>query len=240
MGAASRSKSSATVSLPAVGVDPLADVALRIHEPHGHHGNSQVAALLEAVPGQKAQATGVKRQGAVEAVLQGEIGDGVAFGCGDVFGEPADLGLGLPAELGQGGVKCRRYSGLAAAASRAAGGRIFSSLTGLWPESFQAMRSSFLKSMRAAGCQDHQRLKASSPRPARRSGKFGKRSARSSTRASLIQVELLDRVSPKIRHLGGNARAGRLGSAGARPSGLTSRLRYLSLNKISEFKRKMP
>ena len=62
--------------LPAVGIDFLEDIAVRIHKAHRHQGNPQVAAFLEMVPGQKTQAPGVKRQGPVQPVLQGEIGDG--------------------------------------------------------------------------------------------------------------------------------------------------------------------
>ncbi len=99
--------------LPAVGIELLAHVAVGIHEPHGHQGDPQVAALLEMVPGQKAQAPGVKGQRPVQAVLQGKVSDGMALGAGDVFGEPAHLGLQCPVELIHDGVVVAQVPGVA-------------------------------------------------------------------------------------------------------------------------------
>ena len=78
MGAAS-DRVSVHAFLPAVGIDFLEEVAVRVHKTHRHQGKPQVAAFLEVVPGQKTQAPGVKRQGPVQPILQGEISDGVAL-----------------------------------------------------------------------------------------------------------------------------------------------------------------
>ena len=64
--------------LPAVRPDNLAQVAVRIHETHGHQGQSQVAAFPDVVSGQEPQPPGIERQRPVQAVLQGKIGDGPA------------------------------------------------------------------------------------------------------------------------------------------------------------------
>ena len=55
--------------LPSIGRELLVEIALRIHESQSDHGNSQVAALLEKITGQKAQASGIKGQRVMQAVL---------------------------------------------------------------------------------------------------------------------------------------------------------------------------
>ena len=75
--------------LPAVRGQALAEVALWVEEAHADERQAQVAGLLGVVAGQNAQAAGVDRQRAVQAELEGEVGDGfvLQFGIGAV--EPA-------------------------------------------------------------------------------------------------------------------------------------------------------
>ena len=75
------------VLLPAVVVQALVKVALRIHEPDGHQRDTQVAAFLEVVARQEAQTAGVERQRAVQAVLRREVGHGEAA----VLGHEAEI-----------------------------------------------------------------------------------------------------------------------------------------------------
>ncbi len=63
--------------LPAAGVDALAEVALAVHQPDGHERQRAVRCLLEDVPGERAEPTGVHRQRPVHAELGTEVGDRV-------------------------------------------------------------------------------------------------------------------------------------------------------------------
>ena len=56
--------------LPAAAVDPLAEVALAIHEPDGDHRDRAVRRLLEEVASQYAQASGVHRKRDMYPVLR--------------------------------------------------------------------------------------------------------------------------------------------------------------------------
>ena len=61
--------------LPAAGVDALAEIAVAVQEADGDHRPGAVGGLLEDVAGERAEAAGVDRERAVEAVLGGEVGD---------------------------------------------------------------------------------------------------------------------------------------------------------------------
>ena len=61
--------------LPAAGVDPLAEVALAVHQPDGDHRHRAVGGLLEDVAGQGAETAGVDRQRDVHAELGAQEGD---------------------------------------------------------------------------------------------------------------------------------------------------------------------
>lgn len=65
------------------------------------------------------------------------------------------------------------YSGSFIADSKTSRGNSFNIDTGLWPLSFHAILSSILKSIRAPGCQLHQRLYARSESPDSLSGMPG-------------------------------------------------------------------
>jgi hypothetical protein len=62
--------------LPARAVDPLAEVAVAVHQPDGHERHAAVGGLLEDVAGEHAEAARVHRQRAVDRVLRAEERDG--------------------------------------------------------------------------------------------------------------------------------------------------------------------
>ena len=61
--------------LPAAGVDPLAEVALAVHQADRDERQRAVGRLLEDVAGERAEAAGVDRQRAVHAELRAEVRD---------------------------------------------------------------------------------------------------------------------------------------------------------------------
>lgn len=65
------------------------------------------------VPGQKTQATGIKRQGSTQPLLQRGIGDGEALSGRDFFHNPADVRVHLTAEFGQDRVIMAQIFGVA-------------------------------------------------------------------------------------------------------------------------------
>ena len=82
--------------LPAAGVDALAEVAVAVQEADRDQRPGAVGRLLEDVAGERAEAAGVDRERAVEAVLGGEVRDRalgrrdlVAPGAGEVGGDRA-------------------------------------------------------------------------------------------------------------------------------------------------------
>jgi hypothetical protein len=78
--------------LPAGVVDALAEVAAAVHEPDRDERQAVVGGLLEDVAGERAEAAGVDRERAVEAVLGREVGDR-ALGAGDrVVGGAREVG----------------------------------------------------------------------------------------------------------------------------------------------------
>jgi hypothetical protein len=66
--------------LPARGVDPLAEVAVAVHEPDRHQRKPHVRGLLEDVAGQHAEAAGVHGERLVDRVLGAEEGGGAVLG----------------------------------------------------------------------------------------------------------------------------------------------------------------
>ena len=62
--------------LVAVGVELLAEVSLLVEQPHGHHGNAEVARRLQLVAGDVAEAAGVDRQRLAQHVLHAEVRHG--------------------------------------------------------------------------------------------------------------------------------------------------------------------
>ena len=61
--------------LPAVGVDVLVQVALRVHEPDGNHRETEVARLFQVVAGEESKPPRVEGKRVVEPVFSREIGD---------------------------------------------------------------------------------------------------------------------------------------------------------------------
>ena len=61
--------------LPAVGVDLLPEIALRIEEAHADEGQPQIAGLLAVISGQDAQAAGIDGQRFVQPELGREVRD---------------------------------------------------------------------------------------------------------------------------------------------------------------------
>ena len=72
--------------LPARGVDPLAEVAVAVHEADRDQRQPHVRRLLEDVAGEHPEAAGVDRQGLVDRVLGAEEGGGAVLG--DGLGQP--------------------------------------------------------------------------------------------------------------------------------------------------------
>ena len=61
--------------LPAVGRDPLAEVALRIHEADADERHAEVARFLAVIAGEHAEAAGIDRQRLVQRELGAEVRD---------------------------------------------------------------------------------------------------------------------------------------------------------------------
>ena len=80
--------------------------------PTATRGTPEVAALLEEVAGQKAQASGVKRQGVMQAVFCGEVGDRITSWVSDLGVKPAAVVVHVGIESGQYGVVAPQESGI--------------------------------------------------------------------------------------------------------------------------------
>ena len=81
------------LDLPAGLVEPLAEVALPVQEPHGDERHAEVRGRLEVVAREHAEAAGVDRQALVEPELGGEVRDE------EVAVVPVPLPPGLALEL---------------------------------------------------------------------------------------------------------------------------------------------
>ena len=60
--------------LPAVDVEPLAEVALVVIQPDAHQRDAEIRGALQMIAGEDAEAAGVDRQRLVQAELRGEVG----------------------------------------------------------------------------------------------------------------------------------------------------------------------
>jgi len=74
------------------------EVPLRVHEPHCHHRQAEVAALLEVIPRKEPKAPGIERERVVQPVLGREVRDGQGSGAGMRLGEPAVFRRHVPVE----------------------------------------------------------------------------------------------------------------------------------------------
>ena len=61
--------------LPAVAIEPLAEISLAIKQSDADQRNAEVGSALDVIAGEDAQAAGINRQRFVQAELGGEIGD---------------------------------------------------------------------------------------------------------------------------------------------------------------------
>ncbi len=78
--------------LPAVGGQPLMEVALRVHEPDADERHSKVARFLAVIAREHAKAAGVDRQRLMQCELGGEIGDHPSVEIGPVRRPPGAFG----------------------------------------------------------------------------------------------------------------------------------------------------
>ncbi len=136
--------------LPARGVDPLAEVALAVHEADRDQAEPAVGGLLEQIAGERAQAAGVDRQRDVDAVLGAQERhppSGVAH--------RSCTGRSSSARICASSSRARPSSiwSSASAASRRPGSS-WSIRTGFWPHSANRSGSSASNSSGAPGSHD--------------------------------------------------------------------------------------
>ena len=68
------------ILLPSVLADLLQQISFGVHEPHPHHRNVQITALLNKIAGQKSQTAGIKGQRSMQSVFGRKVSHSHGFG----------------------------------------------------------------------------------------------------------------------------------------------------------------